>query len=196
MSSLSVSKRGGTINVSVSSSPSSNTSYGTLPSYASRNGNAITLSANTGYNRSFELTVTATTVANAAYYGTATASSAWTVAQAGELGPQPPTPAYTWRAITNNTSSYVAGNILKSDGTYGGIGLTGSTTGDVQTFTDALPFTITAAMLAKGSAGGTIALTNGTGGSIICYYNSQNNVWEGTGSLTINSSYPDLYVSW
>lgn len=104
MADLTVSKRGGTITISVDSSPAANTtSYGTLPSYTSRNGNSITVSANTSYNRSFTLNVTATTNSDSAYQGTASSSSAWTVNQAGDLGPEPT--GYTWY-LRNNSDTY------------------------------------------------------------------------------------------
>lgn len=104
MANLTVSKNGGTITVAVSSTPSSNSrSYGTLPSYTSRSGDVITVSANTSYDREFNLSVTATTASDPAYQGTATAYSAWTVSQAGELGPQPSTPNFTMR---NSSSTY------------------------------------------------------------------------------------------
>lgn len=95
MANLTVSKNGGTITISASSSPSNTISYGTLPSYASRDGNVITVPVNYSYNRTFDLTVTATTVESADYYGTATASSAWTVSQNGDLGPKPSGTTYS-----------------------------------------------------------------------------------------------------
>lgn len=90
MPTITVSKNGGTITVASTSEPSNPTiSYGSLPSYTSRSNNVITISANTQYDRQFELSVTSTTRSDPAYQGTATASSAWTVSQSGPLGPAP-----------------------------------------------------------------------------------------------------------
>lgn len=106
MPDLTVSKYGGTITIGVDSTPSSNsTSYGTLPSYTSRNGNVITVPANTSYDRSFSLTVTATTNSDPSYQGTASSSSAWTVNQAGDLGPAPDEKYLTLNFNLTNSSS-------------------------------------------------------------------------------------------
>ena len=90
MPTLTVSKYGGTITVASTSEPSNPIiTYGSLPGYTSRNGDVITVSANTSYDREFELSVPSTTTASSQYQGTATASSAWTVTQEGDLGPAP-----------------------------------------------------------------------------------------------------------
>lgn len=90
MPTITVSKNGGTITVASTSEPSNPTiSYGNLPSYTSRSGNVITINLNASYDREFELSVTSTTRSDPSYQGTATASSAWTVSQAGDLGPAP-----------------------------------------------------------------------------------------------------------
>lgn len=87
-STLTVGKYGGTITVSVSSTPASNSrSYGSLPTYASRSGDVITLPVNTGNDRTFMLSVTATTNADPDYYGTASLNQTWLITQTGFLGP-------------------------------------------------------------------------------------------------------------
>ena len=131
MANLTVSKYGGTITISVSSSPSSSTSYGTLPSYTSRNGNVITVSANTSYDREFSLNVTATTNSSSSYYGNATASSAWTVSQEGSLGPAPSgfSLPYTFQSAVSNIGTMgIHITPVSGSGSQGDTGIAGTTT--------------------------------------------------------------------
>ena len=81
------------------------------------------------------------------------------------------------------------------------ISIEGSTTGYAEkTYSDRLPFTITGAGLGKttssgASTSGTITLKNNSG-TIVCRYDSSANAFKGTGSITIDTSNPELNISW
>lgn len=83
---LNINKYGGTVTFSATSDPAGPTlTYSTTGNtWATRSGNVVTVAANNGASdRSLNITVTATTVANTGYTGTATASSAYTITQDG-----------------------------------------------------------------------------------------------------------------
>jgi hypothetical protein len=83
---LNINKYGGTVTFSATSDPAGPTlAYNTTGNtWATRSGNVVTVAANNNANdRSFDITVTATTVSSASYEGTASAYSAYTITQAG-----------------------------------------------------------------------------------------------------------------
>ena len=106
---LNVKRYGGTVTFSATSDPAGPTlTYSTTgTTWASRNNNVITVAANNNANnRSFDITVTATTTANTAYEGIATASSAYTITQDG-TGTTP-----TYFNINYNLDGQSTSNIL------------------------------------------------------------------------------------
>ena len=81
-----IEKNGGTITISSVAEPTNPTlTYSKINvSWANRVNNVITVDANTGTtDRSFNLSVTATTTANTAYDGTATDTKTFTCTQSG-----------------------------------------------------------------------------------------------------------------
>ena len=83
---LEVKRYGGTVTFSATSDPNPPilTFSSTGNTWASRNGEVITIAANnSASDRSFDITVTATTSANASYDGIASAYSAYTITQEG-----------------------------------------------------------------------------------------------------------------
>lgn len=115
--------------------------------------------------------------------------------------PEPPEPSYTWKIVTNNTSGSVEGALNIKNGMAMNIRVVGSSTGYAEkTYSDSLPFTITGAELGKttssgSSTSGTITLKNNSG-TIVCRYDSSANAFRGTGSITIDTSNPELNISW
>ena len=83
---LEVKRYGGTVTFSATSDPNPPilTFSSTGNTWASRNGEVITIAANnSASDRSFDITVTATTSANTSYDGIASAYSAYTITQEG-----------------------------------------------------------------------------------------------------------------
>jgi len=83
---ITISRKAGTLTISSQAEPANPTlTYSNISeSWVSRNGNVLTIDANSGANdRSFDITVTATTTANTAYDGTATDSKTFTITQNG-----------------------------------------------------------------------------------------------------------------
>lgn len=83
---ITISKKAGTIAITSQAEPANPTlSYSSISeSWVRRNGNVLTIDANTGSsNRSFSLSVTATTIEDAAYDGIATDSKTFIITQNG-----------------------------------------------------------------------------------------------------------------
>ena len=99
-----IEKNGGTITISSVAEPTNPTlTYSQINvSWANRVNNVITVDANTGTtDRSFDLSVTATTTANTVYDGTATDTKTFTFTQSG----QGSVPMGTWYFV-NESSVY------------------------------------------------------------------------------------------
>lgn len=99
-----IEKNGGTITISSVAEPANPTlTYSQINvSWANRVNNVITVDANTGTtDRSFDLSVTATTTANTAYDGTATDTKTFTFTQSGTGS----VPMGTWYFV-NESSVY------------------------------------------------------------------------------------------
>ena len=83
---ITISKKAGTIAITSQAEPANPTlTYSSISeSWVKRNGNVLTIDANTGSsNRSFSLSVTATTIEDAAYDGIATDSKTFIITQNG-----------------------------------------------------------------------------------------------------------------
>ena len=83
---ITISKKAGTIAITSQAEPANPTlTYSSISeSWVRRNGNVLTIDANTGSsNRSFSLSVTATTIEDAAYDGIATDSKTFIITQNG-----------------------------------------------------------------------------------------------------------------
>ena len=83
---ITISKKAGTIAITSQAEPANPTlSYSNISeSWVRRNGNVLTIDANTGSsNRSFSLSVTATTIEDAAYDGIATDNKTFIITQNG-----------------------------------------------------------------------------------------------------------------
>lgn len=101
---ITISKKAGTITITSQAEPANPTlTYSSISeSWVKRNGNVLTIDANTGSSdRSFSLSVTATTTANTAYDGTATDTKTFTFTQSGTGS----TPMGTWYFV-NKSSVY------------------------------------------------------------------------------------------
>lgn len=101
---ITISKKAGTITITSQAEPANPTlTYSSISeSWVKRNGNVLTIDANTGSSdRSFSLSVTATTTANTAYDGTATDTKTFTFTQSGTGS----TPMGTWYFV-NKSSAY------------------------------------------------------------------------------------------
>lgn len=106
---LEVKRYGGTVTFSATSDPNPPilTFSSTGNTWASRNGEVITIAANNSASgRSFDITVTATTSANTSYDGIASAYSAYTITQEG-TGTTP-----TYFNINYNLGGQSSSNIL------------------------------------------------------------------------------------
>ena len=137
---ITIGKNGGNITISSQAEPTNPTlTYSSISeSWVSRNGNVLTINANSGANdRSFTLSVTATTTANTSYDGTATDSKTFTITQNGTGS----TPTGTWYMV-NSSSHYGL------YGTWTSNGHTGQISGDLsqnETITQntSVPLTLT-----------------------------------------------------
>ena len=102
---ITISKKEGTIAITSQAEPANPTlTYSNISeSWVRRNGNVLTIDANTGSSdRSFSLSVTATTIEDAAYDGIATDSKTFIITQSGTGS----TPTGTWYFV-NKSSVYV-----------------------------------------------------------------------------------------
>ena len=102
---ITISKKAGTIAITSQAEPANPTlTYSNISeSWVRRNGNVLTIDANTGSSdRSFSLSVTATTIEDAAYDGIATDSKTFIITQSGTGS----TPTGTWYFV-NKSSVYV-----------------------------------------------------------------------------------------
>ena len=99
---ITISKKAGTIAITSQAEPANPTlTYSQIGvSWANRVNNVITVDANTGTtDRSFDLSVTATTTANTAYDGTATDTKTFTFTQSGTGS----VPMGTWYFVNKST---------------------------------------------------------------------------------------------
>lgn len=99
---ITISKKAGTITITSQAEPANPTlTYSQIGvSWANRVNNVITVDANTGTtDRSFDLSVTATTTANTAYDGTATDTKTFTFTQSGTGS----VPMGTWYFVNKST---------------------------------------------------------------------------------------------
>lgn len=99
---ITISKKAGTIAITSQAEPANPTlTYSQINvSWANRVNNVITVDANTGTtDRSFDLSVTATTTANTAYDGTATDTKTFTFTQSGTGS----VPMGTWYFVNKST---------------------------------------------------------------------------------------------
>ena len=99
---ITISKKEGTIAITSQAEPANPTlTYSNISeSWVRRNGNVLTIDANTGSSdRSFSLSVTATTIEDAAYDGIATDSKTFIITQSGTGS----TPMGTWYFVNKST---------------------------------------------------------------------------------------------
>lgn len=136
---ITIGKNGCSITISSQAEPTNPTlTYSSISeSWVSRNGNVLTINANSGANdRSFTLSVTATTTANTSYDGTATDSKTFTITQNGTGS----TPTGTWYVVNTSSHYKVYGNFASVQSGYIGVDTNQSSTQEKYTTT---PLTIT-----------------------------------------------------
>lgn len=134
-----IEKNGGTITISSVAEPTNPTlTYSQINvSWANRVNNVITVDANTGTtDRSFDLSVTATTTANTAYDGTATDTKTFTFTQSG----QGSVPMGTWYFVNKSSVYGLYGTWNSSIGTAMSVDLS---QGETQTQNTPTPLTLT-----------------------------------------------------
>ena len=134
-----IEKNGGTITISSVAEPTNPTlTYSQINvSWANRVNNVITVDANTGTtDRSFDLSVTATTTANTAYDGTATDTKTFTFTQSG----QGSVPMGTWYFVNESSVYGLYGTWNSSIGTAMSVDLS---QGETKTQNTPIPLTLT-----------------------------------------------------
>ena len=134
-----IEKNGGTITISSVAEPANPTlTYSQINvSWANRVNNVITVDANTGTtDRSFDLSVTATTTANTAYDGTATDTKTFTFTQSG----QGSVPMGTWYFVNESSVYGLYGTWNSSIGTAMSVDLS---QGETKTQNTPIPLTLT-----------------------------------------------------
>ena len=134
-----IEKNGGTITISSVAEPANPTlTYSQINvSWANRVNNVITVDANTGTtDRSFDLSVTATTTANTAYDGTATDTKTFTFTQSGTGS----VPMGTWYFVNESSVYGLYGTWNSSIGTAMSVDLS---QGETKTQNTPIPLTLT-----------------------------------------------------
>ena len=134
-----IEKNGGTITISSVAEPANPTlTYSQINvSWANRVNNVITVDANTGTtDRSFDLSVTATTTANTAYDGTATDTKTFTFTQSGTGS----VPMGTWYFVNESSVYGLYGTWNSSIGTAISVDLS---QGETKTQNTPIPLTLT-----------------------------------------------------
>lgn len=134
-----IEKNGGTITISSVAEPTNPTlTYSQINvSWVNRVNNVITVDANTGTtDRSFDLSVTATTTANTAYDGTATDTKTFTFTQSG----QGSVPMGTWYFVNKSSVYGLYGTWNSSIGTAMSVDLS---QGETKTQNTPTPLTLT-----------------------------------------------------
>lgn len=134
-----IEKNGGTITISSVAEPANPTlTYSQINvSWANRVNNVITVDANTGTtDRSFDLSVTATTTANTAYDGTATDTKTFTFTQSGTGS----VPMGTWYFLNESSVYGLYGTWNSTIGTAMSVDLN---QGETKTQNTPMPLTLT-----------------------------------------------------
>lgn len=134
-----IEKNGGTITISSVAEPANPTlTYSQINvSWANRVNNVITVDANTGTtDRSFDLSVTATTTANTAYDGTATDTKTFTFTQSGTGS----VPMGTWYFLNESSVYGLYGTWNSTIGTAMSVDLS---QGETKTQNTPMPLTLT-----------------------------------------------------
>ena len=134
-----IEKNGGTITISSVAEPTNPTlTYSQITvNWANRVNNVITVDANTGTtDRSFDLSVTATTTANTAYDGTATDTKTFTFTQSGTGS----VPMGTWYFVNESSVYGLYGTWNSSIGTAMSVDLS---QGETKTQNTPTPLTLT-----------------------------------------------------
>lgn len=134
-----IEKNGGTITISSVAEPANPTlTYSQINvNWANRVNNIITVDANTGTtDRSFDLSVTATTTANTAYDGTATDTKTFTFTQSGTGS----VPMGTWYFVNESSVYGLYGTWNSSIGTAMSVDLS---QGETKTQNTPIPLTLT-----------------------------------------------------
>lgn len=134
-----IEKNGGTITISSVAEPANPTlTYSQINvSWANRVNNVITVDANTGTtDRSFDLSVTATTTANTAYDGTATDTKTFTFTQSGTGS----VPMGTWYFVNESSVYGLYGTWNSTIGTAMSVDLS---QGETKTQNTPIPLTLT-----------------------------------------------------
>lgn len=134
-----IEKNGGTITISSVAEPANPTlTYSQINvSWANRVNNVITVDANTGTtDRSFDLSVTATTTANTSYDGTATDTKTFTFTQSGTGS----VPMGTWYFVNKSSVYGLYGTWTPNIGTAMSVDLN---QGETKTQNTPIPLTLT-----------------------------------------------------
>lgn len=134
-----IEKNGGTITISSVAEPANPTlTYSQINvNWANRVNNVITVDANTGTtDRSFDLSVTATTTANTAYDGTATDTKTFTFTQSGTGS----VPMGTWYFVNKSSVYGLYGTWNSTIGTAMSVDLS---QGETKTQNTPMPLTLT-----------------------------------------------------
>lgn len=192
-----IEKNGGTITISSVAEPANPTlTYSQINvNWANRVNNVITVDANTGTtDRSFDLSVTATTTANTAYDGTATDTKTFTFTQSGTGS----VPMGTWYFVNKSSVYGLYGTWNSTIGTAMSVDLN---QGETKTQNTPMPLSLTGfngVITPNVQTGGVVTFTNRRSGesatmSNVAGYEPSYQEW--TGSMEVQEGdYIDITI--
>lgn len=192
-----IEKNGGTITISSVAEPANPTlTYSQINvNWANRVNNVITVDANTGTtDRSFDLSVTATTTANTAYDGTATDTKTFTFTQSGTGS----VPMGTWYFVNKSSVYGLYGTWNSTIGTAMSVDLS---QGETKTQNTPMPLSLTGfngVITPNVQTGGVVTFTNRRSGesatmSNVAGYEPSYQEW--TGSMEVQEGdYIDITI--
>lgn len=192
-----IEKNGGTITISSVAEPANPTlTYSQINvNWANRVNNVITVDANTGTtDRSFDLSVTATTTANTAYDGTATDTKTFTFTQSGTGS----VPMGTWYFVNKSSVYGLYGTWNSTIGTAMSVDLS---QGETKTQNTPIPLSLTGfngVITPNVQTGGVVTFTNRRSGesatmSNVAGYEPSYQEW--TGSMEVQEGdYIDITI--
>lgn len=192
-----IEKNGGTITISSVAEPANPTlTYSQINvNWANRVNNIITVDANTGTtDRSFDLSVTATTTANTAYDGTATDTKTFTFTQSGTGS----VPMGTWYFVNKSSVYGLYGTWNSTIGTAMSVDLS---QGETKTQNTPIPLSLTGfngVITPNVQTGGVVTFTNRRSGesatmSNVAGYEPSYQEW--TGSMEVQEGdYIDITI--